>query len=205
MGGTAARQPVGAIAVAASARHLVGPNAILQTAEALLQLHGEGMRARILAGAGLPRHGADPEGLVDAGLVRRLNNAVAESFPPDAAASVMRRAGELTGDYILANRIPKAAMAVLGRLASPVSANLLLKAIARHSWTFAGNAPVQVRHGWRRAEIGIEGNPIAYGPCVWHEAVFERLLYPLAGKRLEVRETACCRKGAAACRFEIHF
>jgi divinyl protochlorophyllide a 8-vinyl-reductase len=145
------------------------------------------------------------EGLVDAALVRWLNLAVRDSLPAQEAKAVMRLAGSLTGEYILANRIPGRAMAVLERLPSAFSVNLLLKAIARHSWTFAGNAPVRVRHGWRRAEIEIAGNPIAYGPCVWHEAVFERLLAPLARKGLTVRETACCRQGAAACRFEILF
>lgn len=183
----------------------VGPNAILQTAEALGRLQGEAVRLAILSVAGLPPDGVGADGLVEAALVRRLNYAVREHLPRDAALDVMREAGRLTGDYILANRIPRRAMAVLERLPSALSVNLLLKAIARHSWTFAGNAPVRVRHGWRRAEIEIAGNPIAYGPCVWHEAVFKRLLAPLAGTRLEVREIACCRKGAAACRFEILF
>ncbi|HSO46845.1 MAG TPA: bacteriochlorophyll 4-vinyl reductase, partial [Rhizobiaceae bacterium] len=185
--------------------HRVGPNAILQTIEAIDGLHGACMRADILRAAGLPPHGADAEGLVDAALVRRLNRAVGERFSPDAAHALMRRAGELTGDYILANRIPGPAMKALKRLPAPVSVNLLLKAIGRHSWTFAGSATVTIRHGWRRASVEIARNPIAYGPCVWHEAVFARLLSPLAGNRLQVRETQCCGSGSSACRFEILF
>jgi len=183
----------------------VGPNAILQTAEAIAQLHGEAMRDAILADARLPPWGAAPKGLVEAALVRSLNQALRQRLGRDAALATMRRAGELTGGYILANRIPRPAMAALRLLPAPLGVNLLLRAIARHSWTFAGNARVEIRHGWRRAETAIAGNPIAFGPCVWHEAVFETLLAPLAGKRLTVRETACCRDGAAECRFEIHF
>jgi divinyl protochlorophyllide a 8-vinyl-reductase len=187
------------------ARHRVGPNAILQTLQALGELQPDAARTAILAAAGLPPHGAGGEGLVDAALVRRLNAAIREPLSPDAGLAVMRLAGELTGDYILANRIPVRAMALLRRLPAPVSVNLLLKAIARHSWTFAGAAPVRVRHGWRSASVEIEDNPIAYGPCVWHEAVFKRLLAGLAPKGLEIRETQCCRNGAPACRFEILF
>jgi divinyl protochlorophyllide a 8-vinyl-reductase len=200
----------GALAVPPAASHQrgackVGPNAILQTAEAVLQDHGAAMRSAVLHAAGLPPHGADIDALVDAALVRRLNLAVREKLPRTEALEVMRKAGRLTGEYILANRIPPQAMRLLKLLPTVLSVNLLLKAIARHSWTFAGNAPVRVRHGWRWAIIEIEGNPIAYGPCVWHEAVFARLFSPLAGNRLRVEETACCRNGAAACRFEIHF
>ncbi len=178
----------------ALARHHVGPNAILQTAEAIGERHGQAMRADILRAAGLPPHGADAEGLVDAALVRRLNRAIGERLSPEAAHELMRRAGELTGDYILANRIPGQAMNVLKRLPAPVSVNLLLKAIGRHSWTFAGNAPVTIRHGWRRAGVEIARNPIAYGPCVWHESVFTRLLAPLAGRPAQGSRNAVLRE-----------
>jgi divinyl protochlorophyllide a 8-vinyl-reductase len=193
----------GAAMEAVSTTDEVGPNAILQTAQAIAQLHGEAVRDAVLSQAHLPPWGAAPHGLVDAALVRNLNQALRQTLGPDAALATMRRAGELTGGYILANRIPRRAIAALRLMPAPLGVNMLLMAIARHSWTFAGNASVEIRHGWRHYAISIRQNPIAFGPCVWHEAVFATLLTPLAGKGLRVRETACCRDGAQACRFEV--
>jgi len=181
----------------------VGPNAILQTAQALSEFHGTATRDRILARVGVPASLLRPAGMVDAVLVRSLNDAVRDCLPAQAAMAVMRRAGQLTGDYILANRIPKPAMRLLSVLPRFLAPHLLLIAIGRHSWTFAGSCPVRIRHGWRSAEISIIGNPISFGPCVWHEAVFHRLLLPLTGPSLSILEVECCSGSALACRFVV--
>ena len=44
-----------------------------------------------------------------------------------------------TGDYLLAHRIPKPVQALLKRLPAPLAARVLLAAITRHAWTFAGS------------------------------------------------------------------
>jgi divinyl protochlorophyllide a 8-vinyl-reductase len=184
-------------------RQLVGPNAILQTDQALAELHGQQLADAVFRRAGIASDRRRLSEMVDAGIVRSLNQAIRESLPGPEAISVMRRAGEHTGRYILANRIPRKAMLLLEALPRVISPHLLVMAIRRHSWTFAGTSQVTVEHGWRRATISIFDNPIAFGPCTWHAAVFRTLLEPLAGKTLVVAEDDCCAHGKKSCRFII--
>jgi divinyl protochlorophyllide a 8-vinyl-reductase len=143
--------------------------------------------------------------MVDAGTVRRLNQAIRACLPETDARAVMHKAGELTGRYILANRIPAKVMLLLEALPSLISPHLLMMAIKRHSWTFAGSSRVSITHGWRNATITIEDNPIAYGPCAWHIAVFTVLLEPLARKTLHVVEEGCCADRKNCCRFIVRW
>jgi divinyl protochlorophyllide a 8-vinyl-reductase len=59
------------------------------------------------------------------------------------------------------------------------------------------------------AVFEIADNPLVRGEvsqaplCDWHAAVFRRLYSVLVDPRIEVRETACCACGDAACRFEV--
>jgi divinyl protochlorophyllide a 8-vinyl-reductase len=184
---------------------LVGPNAILQTAQALVELHGTQVADAVFGKARIDGDQRHPESMVDAGTVRRLNQAIRACLPETDASVVMHKAGELTGRYILANRIPARVMLLLEALPSLVSPHLLMMAIRRHSWTFAGSSRVSITHGWRKATISIEDNPIAYGPCVWHMAVFNVLLGPLAGKALHVVEEGCCADGKNCCRFIVRW
>lgn len=119
----------------------IGPNAVLQIAAVLVDRHGGDAHRRVFARAGLldwvdrPPHEMVPERDV-----ARLHVALARELGPIAADAVAREAGERTARYILAHRIPPLAQRLLrlmpARLASPV----LLAAIGRHAWTFAGSA-----------------------------------------------------------------
>lgn len=179
----------------------VGPNAILQTAEALRAAGGEALAARAFGRAGLEDLlAAPPADMVAEGDAARLLRALPEILPPAQAEALLAEAGRRTGDYILAHRIPRPAQAVLRGLPAWAAARLLLAAIRRHAWTFAGSGRVRVRGGGR---LEIAANPLAVAGCAWHRAVFSRLFEALVAPRVGVRETACCARGAPACRFEI--
>lgn len=186
-------------------RKLVGPNAILQTDQALIEMHGKPVADAIFRNAGFRKDSRHPKAMVDAATVRRLNQAIRARSTESDAQAVMHRAGELTGRYILANRIPSKAMLLLGALPGVISPHLLMMAIKRHSWTFAGTSHVTLEHGWRMATISIFDNPIAFGPCIWHEAVFRTLLAPLAGRTVLVAEGECCAHGKKCCRFNVRW
>jgi divinyl protochlorophyllide a 8-vinyl-reductase len=181
----------------------VGPNAVLQLAAALRARHGEGMAARVFADAGLRIRLEDPPAApVAEADVAALHRALARDLPPEAAAAVAEDAGRRTADYLLAHRIPAPARAALRVLPAPLAARLLLRAVLRHAWTFAGSGRVTVE---ARPVLAVEiaDNPLAAGPCHWHAAVFTRLFRALVAPGAVVRETACCADGAPACRFEI--
>jgi hypothetical protein len=67
----------------------------------------------------------------------------------EVAAEVARSAGRRTADYLLAHRIPKPVQALLKALPARLAARVLLSAIARHAWTFAGSGVFSASTGAR--------------------------------------------------------
>ena len=183
----------------------IGPNALLQLVPVLDRALGVAERVALFARADVPVPPPDA-GMWPEAEVARLHRAVVQARP-DLAPGLMRAAGLGTADYILANRIPRAARALIRALPAPLGARLLTAAIAKHSWTFAGSGRFSVVHT-RPLTVEIAANPLACGArdapsCHWHAAVFERLYGTLVWPSVQVRETACCACGDAACRFEI--
>jgi divinyl protochlorophyllide a 8-vinyl-reductase len=187
-------------------RGRIGPNALTQLLPLLERAGGAELRETLLARAGvfeLP----DMTGLIDEEPVARLHQAMRAEVP-DLAPSLAWEAGVRTADYILANRIPKPAQAVLTRLPAWAAGPILSKAIAKNAWTFAGSGRFEVLRGWPAVFL-IHDNPVvrgehAEGPlCHWHAGVFERLCRVLVSDSARAREVACCACGDAACRFEV--
>lgn len=181
----------------------VGPNAVLQLRSALSHRGGLGLTRQVFDHANLDmllRY--PPDEMVDETMPALLFSSLwALLSGPDAAATA-REAGQRTADYILANRIPGFAQVLLKSLPMSLSRPLLLKAILKSAWTFAGSGVCRVQNG-NPASIEIEHNPIPQPGCVWHVAVFERLFRTLVSVRSRVRHTECILNGAPACRFEI--
>jgi divinyl protochlorophyllide a 8-vinyl-reductase len=185
---------------------LIGPNALTQLLPLLEKAGGARLRDRLLAEAGifaLP----DMTGLVDEAPVARLHQAMRARLP-DLAPSLAWEAGVRTADYIIANRIPAPVVALLRVLPARLAAPLLVRAIERHAWTFAGSGRFEVvsHHPLR---VAIHDNPVVrgevatHGLCHWHSAVFERLFTRLVHRRWRAREVECCAMGHPACLFEI--
>lgn len=182
----------------------IGPNAIIQMGEALAANH-DGQRAeRIYARAGLlPYLTQPPSAMVHQDEVVRLFTSVSDEPDAAAARALLADAGRRTGRYILANRIPAFARVLLPLLPRPLALRILLKAISKHAWTFAGTGRVSFVTG-PPACITIAENPIATSlGCVWHAAVFGTIFGALIRGPVQVRET-CCNGGADhRCTFEI--
>lgn len=186
----------------------VGPNAIIQLAAALREGRGDAGAAEVFAAAGLTHHlDRPPTEMVDETEVIALYRTLFQHVPSGDAATFAARSGTLTADYILANRIPAAIQAVLKRLPRWLAARVLLRAIARHAWTFAGSGTLSIAPGSplriEPLRIEIADNALAMPGCVWHAAVFERLFRVLVSPNAVVRHPDCCHAGARRCRFEI--
>jgi divinyl protochlorophyllide a 8-vinyl-reductase len=189
----------------------VGPNAILRVCEALSDRIGAERTASALAPAGLHRYLAEaPTAMVPEDDVAQLQALVRSTLDADGARAVLRDAGRRTGDYLLANRIPRPVQAVLKRLPAPLAARLLAGAIGRHAWTFAGSGRFSSRAG-RGYEFRIEGCPLcrrleAQQPaCDYYAATFERLFTELVRADARVVETACQARGDRACVFAVRW
>ncbi len=187
----------------------IGPNAITQVARALEARGMAATAAALFEHAGLGAYLATPpRHMVDESEVIALHRALRAGLPEPEAREIARSAGVGTGDYLVSHRIPAVARGALGALPAPAARRLLLRAIARHAWTFAGSARFSARPG-RPIELRVENCPIcrgdtAPGPvCEYYRATFERLFVRLIDARIQVREVTCIAGGAAACLFEI--
>ena len=189
------------------AKGRIGPNAILQFVPVLEAATGATETARLLAQAGITALPDPSAGLIEEGPAARLHQLVRQALPGDAARLAIV-AGQATGDYILAHRIPKPAQAVLRHLPARLSVPILSKAIAKHAWTFCGSGEFRLAASWP-ARFEILDNPVVRGEvsdvplCHWHGAVFARLFDRLCGQGWQAVETTCCAQGARVCRFEM--
>lgn len=205
MGVAATHAPVAMPAIAR-----IGPNAITRLSEALAASVGDAVRFRIFEGAGLIADlVAPPTGMVDETHVIRLHRVLRAELGHAQARAIARDAGVRTGDYLLANRIPRVMHHVLPRLPRRWAGAILLEAMRRHSWTFAGSGVFTAKTG-RPMQLAIRGCPLcreasgAHEPlCDFYAGTFERLFRVLVAPDAVAREMACEANGADACRFEI--
>jgi divinyl protochlorophyllide a 8-vinyl-reductase len=181
----------------------IGPNAIIQTGQALSAFYGPGVARLIFEAAGLGHNiGALPTTMLNEHEPVALFAAIHAMLPRAEADRVLAEAGHRTGHYILENRIPPIARQILPKLPAGLSSRLLVSAIARHAWTFAGSGRFEGRvTGWNRPVVTlvIAANPLATPGCPWHGAVFHRLFASLCGDVTSVRHTQCCARGDGAC------
>lgn len=187
----------------------IGPNAVTRLAEALRELHGTGICRDVFAATGLERHlETTPTQMVDESDAARLHRALVDVLGFGAATRVAQRAGALTGDYLLARRIPKPAQRLLRLLPRRLAAALLLRAMARHAWTFAGSGAFS--YGFNPAlRLRLRGAPIcrlvqSEAPaCGYYAATFERVFAAMLGESVRVVETQCEAQGAPECVFDV--
>lgn len=193
----------------------IGPNAITRVAEVLPVHVGRTVTALVFERAGLARclH-EPPQTMVDETEVRRLHGVLRETLGDAEARAVARDAGTLTADYLLARRIPRPVQRLLKWLPAPLAARLLLAAIMRHAWTFAGSGRFSARCAWRQGPpvvLTIRGNPLCLGlataapACDYYAATFERLFGVLVQAQSQVHEVACEACGDPECRFVIEW
>jgi len=194
---------------AAAAR--IGPNAVTRLAEALAGMRGEGAAREVFARAGLAHHlEAPPERMVAERDVIALHAALAAALPAAEAEAVAAEAGRLTGAYLLAHRIPAPMRLLLPWLPARMAARILLAAVGRHAWTFAGSGRF-AREPGRGLRFVIAGGPLAGGReaagpvCAYYGATFEALFRALVHPRARIVATAGEALGAPACLLQVRW
>jgi divinyl protochlorophyllide a 8-vinyl-reductase len=189
----------------------IGPNAIIRVAEALQHQLGRSLTAELFAAAGLAAYlDTPPTSMVDEAEARRLHGLLRSELGDRLAAEVSREAGVATANYLLAHRIPKPVQALLKWLPAPLACRVLLAAITRHAWTFAGSGRFEAVAG-QPTLLTIRGNPLCQGQrsdhpvCDYYAATFERLFRVLVHRNTRVAEISCEARGDDACRFELRW
>ena len=189
----------------------LGPNAITRVAQALTHQRGEAMTAQLFGLAGLGSYLAQPpQQMVDEDEARRLHALLRSLLGDQAASRVAREAGTATADYLLAHRIPQAVQLLLRALPAPLAARVLLRAITRHAWTFAGSGRFAAAAG-PPVRLTIRDNPLCRGlrtnapACDYYAATFEQLFRVLVHRHARVTEVSCEARGDDACRFDVRW
>jgi divinyl protochlorophyllide a 8-vinyl-reductase len=197
--------------VSAAIAGRIGPNAISRVAEALPQMVGARTTRQLFESAGLAGYlQAPPQDMVDESEVTRLHAVMRDLLGDQTAARVARSAGRRTAEYLLVHRIPKPVQWLLHALPAPLAARVLLRAIRRHAWTFAGSGAFTATAGMP-VVLTITGNPLCRGQhtagpaCDFYAATFEHLFAALVHPDVHVTETACEARGDAECRFELRW
>lgn len=187
----------------------IGPNAITRVAEAIDSAMGPSATQAIFQQAGLGRYlGQMPTQMVDEADVARLQLQLRSSLGPERAAQIALDAGRRTGDYLLAYRIPRSAQRLLRLMPAGAAARLLVKAIARHAWTFSGSGEFSFQPG-RPFVLTIRRSPLCslirseVPVCHYYSATFERVFQAIVHQQAKVIETECESAGAPVCRFEL--
>lgn len=186
----------------------IGPNAIIRVYEALNAQHDSRVTEAVFKRADLTAYlDALPEAMVPEAEVIALQQALRDELGISAARAVSREAGQRTGDYLLARRIPRPAQALLKLLPAKLASRTLLKAISRNAWTFIGTGHFAV----------LSDNPprieITYAPlcrdvqadepvCDFYVGTFERLFRVLVHPNTVFTEIACQAMGDPTCLFE---
>lgn len=192
----------------------IGPNAITRVAEVLPPRVGSSATWTLFEQAGLLHHlRQPPQDMVLEDEVRQLHGVLRQQLGEAAAREVATAAGRRTADYLLARRIPRPVQRLLKLLPARLAAHVLLGAVRRHAWTFAGSGRFSAETGapGQPVVLRIQDNPLCRGlaseapACDFYAATFERLFQVLVHPRSRVHEVACEACGDAECRFEVRW
>lgn len=187
----------------------IGPNAVIRIAEALLAGPDASAAPQVFQRAGLAGYLANPpQEMVDEREVTALHQALRETLGIKRAREIGADAGSRTGGYLLANRIPRPAQVILRLLPSALASRMLLKAIERNAWTFAGSARFSTQVGTPTRFI-LEGSRVCLGAqspmplCDFYAGTFQRLFRELVDSKVQVVEVQCQAMGDPSCVFEV--
>lgn len=209
-GAAAPEQILGQLPRAGAAKGQIGPNAVTRLAEALIASVGDAGCRAVFQLAGLEHHlRAPPAQMVDDEDVARLHAALHERLGPAAAGEIALEAGRLTGDYLLAHRIPQLAQRTLRLMPRALAARVLVKAIAGHAWTFAGSGAFSYELKGGALWMRLRGAPVCRRlktespACHYYVGTFARVFSAMLGPAVRVVETQCEASGAALCEFRL--
>ncbi len=187
----------------------IGPNSIIQTFQALQEFYGQKKTREILEQGGqghilsyLPSEMIDEQEFI------ALAKMLFSQLGVDEAIPLMRRSGNLTGKYVLANRIPKPVQRLIKLFPRPIRLKILLTAIGKSSWTFAGSGTysfitrprplITINNSIIRQAVQAD-KPV----CSYYRGAFETLIWALVSPKAVVEEVECLAGGDSRCRFVI--
>jgi divinyl protochlorophyllide a 8-vinyl-reductase len=186
----------------------IGPNSIIQTVAVLREVFTPDELRALLTGetAGYLSH--LPHEMIPEVQFHELVDLLTAQLGVERAGEILYRSGELTADYVRANRIPAPIRTVLALLPAPISLRVFLPAISKHAWTFAGSGAFHFSIG-RTPLVSIgksvnrDTSKIAAVLCRYYCGAFTQMLRRVVSSRINLREVACQARSGSACVYQI--
>lgn len=182
----------------------IGPNSVIQLSRAIRVLGGDIVAEGVFAASGYSSLlNEPPDQMIDEAIPAQLFRTMWNTLPREQAAAIAYDAGLRTADYIIENRIPKKVRVLLRIMPTRIAMRVLLRAIEKHAWTFAGSGACSTQTSPDYL-IRIKDNPLVMPECCWHRGVFERLFGMLLAANVTVNHVQCGAAGDDACLFVVH-
>jgi len=187
----------------------IGPNAVIQVAAEVQARFGVDRTAALVHGATGYALDALPTEMIDEQQAQALTRALVRDMGLSLATNILRAAGHRTGDYLLANRIPRPAQWAIRLAPRQVGLHLLLRAMPANAWTFAGSGHFVVARDRPIPDLVFESCAMCkdmHEPqpmCDFYGGTFERLIRALVSRFAGVEEVECMALGHPRCRFVL--
>lgn len=187
----------------------IGPNAVIQVAAEVQARFGVDRTAALVHGATGYALDALPSEMIDERQAQALTRALVQDMGLSLATNMLRAAGHRTGDYLLANRIPRPAQWVIRLAPRRVGLHLLLRAMQANAWTFAGSGQFVVTADTPVPDLVFESCAMCKDMheqqpmCDFYAGTFERLIRALVSRFAGVQEVECMALGHPRCRFVL--
>lgn len=184
----------------------IGPNAIIQTIQALKEVYGGVQAAAVLRRAG-QAHLIDyvPTDMVDEADFYALVTLLTDQLGLERAQQVLRRSGQLTAHYLLQHRIPRPFQRLVHTLPRRTGLALLLFAIRKHAWTFVGSGTFQFTVGKPPQLTITPGQYAGEAAYSFYGGTFETLLRALIDGNIRLETAACQGPGATGQVYAVTF
>ncbi|NOK60862.1 MAG: bacteriochlorophyll 4-vinyl reductase [Chloroflexi bacterium AL-W] len=170
----------------------IGPNAIIQTVQALKEAQGTTQAARTLQKTPYAYFFDEPpDEMIAEQTFYALVHELAGMLSDHEMHSIMRRSGQLTAFYLLKHRIPQPAQHILRIAPRRIALWLLLSAVKKNSWTFVGSGQYRFTLGSPPmiSIIHAHASSVGLTEPVWHfySGCFEQLLRSLINRTTQVQ------------------
>ena len=186
----------------------VGANPILELVAVVQQRFGNAKAAVLMADTQW-RVYRMPTEMVPEQHVRAVVHAAYEQLGAARAVDALDAAGIERAHAMLAHDIPQLTQWMIRKLPTRLAMRVLLLAIKRSSWTFAGSARFDVAVADHAAVVDFHDCEMNRGMhakqtgCPFYRATFRELLRTLVSPTATVDETECCAAGDTRCRFVL--
>lgn len=184
----------------------IGPNALTQTARALVEAAGDAQARALLARAGLLwLLERPPTTMVPEASFQQLAQLLIDNLGSERASAVLQRSGALTCEYLLRKRIPYPFQRLLQGLPRALRLRLWLAAIKQHAWTFAGSGRFSYTIGGI-VQLQIEHRAQVADPVYsFYRGTFCCLLRALVDPALQLRQQIHRHTRGSACVYTLTF